>query len=106
MKFGIISMLSALLYFTKSSEGFGVPFLNNACGAYKYMFSFIDAMSALEDMEPIETVYLDFDKTITVNDYSSVVRDAYCKLEYPNCTDFDATDKMVYFFVLKIEVYK
>ena len=48
------------------------------------------------EMDIIKFVYLDFDKTITVNDYSSAVRDRVCGQEYPKFDDnFDKNDTMV-----------
>ena len=36
--------------------------------------------------EPVKNVYLDFDNTITVDGFSEVVRNAFCKTEeYPDC---------------------
>ena len=46
-------------------------------------------------MNPINFVYLDFDKTITINDYSEKVRNRVCVQEYPACDDFDESDAMV-----------
>ena len=46
-------------------------------------------------MNPINAVYLDFDKTITVNDYSEKVRNRVCVQKYPECDNFDETDAMV-----------
>ena len=67
-------------------------------------------MSKLGSMNPIDTIYLDFDKTMTVNDYSTAVRNSLCKKEYPSetmspneaCPTFDANDAMVGFAKLKI----
>ena len=66
---------------------------------------FAEAMTQLASMEPIEKLYLDFDKTITVNDYSLTVRNSLCQKEYPDvkipsneaCPKFDAHDAMVSF---------
>ena len=36
--------------------------------------------------EPVQNVYLDFDNTLTVDGFSEVVRNAFCKTEkYPDC---------------------
>ena len=47
------------------------------------------------EMNPIKFVYLDFDKTIAVNDYSEKVRNRVCVQKYPACDDFDESDAMV-----------
>ena len=65
--------------------------------------SYDNAISKLFSMNPIDTVYLDFDKTMTVNDYSTDVRNSLCQKEYPSesmtpteaCPNFDANDAMV-----------
>ena len=36
--------------------------------------------------EPVKNVYLDFDNTLTIDGFSEVVRNAFCKTEkYPDC---------------------
>jgi len=43
-------------------------------------------------MDRMNTVYLDFDKTLTVKGYSEVVRNGYCQEKYPNCSKWDKDD--------------
>ena len=72
--------------------------------------SYDNAISKLRSMNPIDTIYLDFDKTMTVNDYSTAVRNSLCQNKYPSeamtpneaCPTFDANDAMVGFAKLKI----
>ena len=102
MKLNIVYVTALVLFcFMQTSEEFGVPFFGTECGAY----TFDNAMEQLEKMDPIKAVYLDFDKTITVNDYSFIVRNGYCQMEYPNCTHFNATDVMVNFLrcIIRLE---
>ena len=89
-----------LLYKVAIAKGFGVPYARCA----KDEASCIEAaMGQLDTMKTIDTVYLDFDKTITINGYSETVRNQLCKQGYPSkptspteaCTDFDSNDKMV-----------
>ena len=97
---------------------FGVPFYQDSCTNYgkaeciEYVSSrcsrnekvcFRTAMARLVTMKPIDTVYLDFDKTMAVNDYSKIVRNSLCQQGYPSkpmspnqaCTSFNAEDTMV-----------
>ena len=75
--------------------------------------SYDNAISKLGSLNPIDTVYLDFDKTMTVNDYSTAVRNSLCQKEYPSeemtpteaCPSFDASDAMVGFNKLKIDTF-
>ena len=76
--------LFLLCYLARNSEGFGIPVSN-----------FDKAMEQLYDLDRMNAVYLDFDKTIIVNGYSEVVRNGYCQEEYPECSPFDASDDMV-----------
>ena len=47
--------------------------------------------------EPVKNVYLDFDNTLTIDGFSEVVRNAFCKTEkYPDCDCGDlCSDTMV-----------
>ena len=47
--------------------------------------------------EPVKNVYLDFDNTLTIDGFSEVVRNAFCKTEkYPDCDCGDlCNDTMV-----------
>ena len=101
MRFTIVTLLAfVLLYNVAIAKGFGVPY---ARCTKDEASCFKDAMESLDTMNSIDTVYLDFDKTITVNGYSGEVRNQLCKQGYPSkptspteaCTDFDANDKMV-----------
>jgi len=95
-----------LLYKVAIAKGFGVPYARCA----KDEASCIEAaMGQLDTMKTIDTVYLDFDKTITINGYSETVRNQLCKQGYPSkptspteaCTDFDSNDKMAMVKVIK-----
>ena len=94
-------LVYVLSYQVAISEGFGVPYTR--C-TYNDKRCFRAAIQSLDTLQPIDTVYLDFDKTITVNGYSEEVRNQLCQQEYPSeptspteaCTDFNATDAMVF----------
>ena len=96
----VLVLVSVLFYQVAISEGFSVPY--SRC-AYNDKRCFRAAIQSLNTLLPIDTVYLDFDKTITVNGYSEEVRNQLCQQEYPSeptspieaCTDFNATDTMV-----------
>ena len=101
MRFTTVALLAfVLLYNVAIVKGFGVPY---ARCTKDEAICLKDAMASLNIMKPIDTVYLDFDKTITVNGYSGTVRNQLCKKKYPSkptspieaCTDFDENDKMV-----------
>ena len=102
MKRATFSVASILLvYFVSHSEGFGVPFFGSDCidwNCFANEKKCVDnALIRLDDNVPVTTVYLDFDKTITVNDFSSEVRGRVCgQKEYPDCVpEFDDLDSMV-----------
>jgi len=78
-------------YFSGNSEGFGIP----------DPLDFEHAMAKLKDMDRMNTVYLDFDKTLTVNGYSEVVRNGYCQQKYPKCPPFDENDDMALVTTIK-----
>merc|ERR1712198_436874 len=88
-----------LLYNVAIAKGFGVSYAR--CTKIEAL-CLEDALGSLNTMNPIDTVYLDFDKTITVNGYSEKVRNDLCQQKYPSkptspteaCTDFDASDAM------------
>jgi len=90
-------MVIVLFYHATSSEGFGVPFTRCILSEEE---CYEDAMSSLYTIGPIDTVYLDFDKTITTNSYSEIVRNELCGKGYPEvemsasdaCDGFDATN--------------
>ena len=101
MGFTTVALLAfVLLYNVAIAKGFGVPY---ARCTKDEAICLKDAMASLNTMKPMDTVYLDFDKTITVNGYSETVRNNLCKKEYPSkptspieaCTDFDENDAMV-----------
>ena len=50
---------------------------------------------------PVKNVYLDFDNTLTVDGFSEVVRNAFCKTEkYPDCFCGElCNDTMVRYFI-------
>jgi len=93
----VTSMVIVLLYHATSSEGFGVPFTRCILSEDECYY---DAMSSLDTIGAIDTVYLDFDKTITTNSYSEIVRNELCGKGYPKvemsasdaCDGFDATN--------------
>ena len=102
MKRATLSVASILLvHFIARSEGFGVPFFGKDCIDWNCFADekkcFENAMTRLDDNVPVATVYLDFDKTITVNDFSSEVRGRVCgQKKYPDCVpEFDDLDSMV-----------
>ena len=102
MKRATFSVASILLvYFASRSEGFGIPFFGSDCidwNCFADEKKCVDnALIRLDDNVPVTTVYFDFDKTITVNDFSSEVRGRVCgQKEYPDCVpEFDDLDSMV-----------
>ena len=101
MRYTAVALLAfVLLYNVAIAKGFGVSYAR--CTKNEAL-CLEDALGSLNTMNPINTVYLDFDKTITVNGYSEKVRNDLCKQGYPKkptspteaCTDFDASDAMV-----------
>ena len=66
---GVCSRLLVLVYFSCIAKG-GVP-----------------SLTWLSDAkEPVTHVYLDFDNTISIDGFSEVVRNAFCRTEeYPDC---------------------
>ena len=93
----VTSMVIVFFYHATSSEGFGVPFTRCILSEEE---CYEDAMSSLYTIGPIDTVYLDFDKTITTNSYSEIVRNELCGKGYPEvemsasdaCDGFDAAN--------------
>ena len=59
----VLALVSVLFYQVEISEGFGVPY--SRC-TYNDKRCFRAAIQSLDTLQPIDTVYLDFDKTITV----------------------------------------
>jgi len=96
MKLSTVTVTATvLIYHAMNTKGFGVPYIRCTLSEQE---CYEEGIEYLDTMEDIDTVYLDFDKTITINGYSEDVREELCGKGYPEvamspteaCNGFDA----------------